>query len=563
MNKIESLGTVITTDVLVLGAGGAGMCAALKAKENNVDVLLIDKMGIGWNGQVPIGGGILAYVYPEYAEKWAENVTRQSFFFNNQDWTYQFGKYMHKSTLDLADMGLTFYRTKGELNILNWGPNIYVTLFDAPKSLVALKKTAIKRGVKMMDKIYAIDLLKNGEKVVGAIGLGLVDGKTYLFNAKAVIIATGNCGYMHEKTYSSVLGEGAAMGYRAGAQLVNAEFSSSYVWGIKVLGKELMGIHFYLYLENARGEKIMGKYYPELMTGKHSVYTFDPRVIDAMQKEVNAGLGPIYINLTGLSDAEIAGLAEDQVEGLTHLMANDTMKLLREKAGIDPTKERMEMWPRYLYSGGGLRIDINGKTTLDGLYAAGGASSNSWSGGGGGQGGLGVQSAAVTGFVAGENAAKYATKTNRLDIDFNQANNALERVMAPMEHKGNVDAAEVAYRVHEAVVPMKYNRQREAGRMREALGIVKDAKEKLKHVSAKDFHDLARYHSAESMTIAAEFTYKAALMREESRAGHFREDLPQRDDKNWFKWITIEQKDGTPLLSTLPVPVEKYRLQLK
>jgi succinate dehydrogenase / fumarate reductase, flavoprotein subunit len=561
MNKVESLGIVITTDVLILGAGGAGMCAALKAKEQNVDVLLIDKMGIGWNGQVPIGGGILAYVYPDYAEKWAESVTRQSFFFNNQDWTYQFGKYMHKSTMDLADMGITFFRNKDELNILNWGPNIYVTLFDAPKSLLALKKTAKVRGVKMMDKIYAIDLLKNSDKVVGAIGLGLTDGKTYLFNAKSVIVATGNCGYMHEKTYSSVLGEGAAMGYRAGAQLVNAEFSSSYVWGIKVLGKELMGIHFYLYLENTRGEKIMGKYYPELMTGKHSVYTFDPRVIDAMQKEVQAGLGPIYINLKGLSDSEIAGLAEDQVEGLTHLMGNDTIKLLREKAGIDPSKDRMEMWPRYLYSGGGLRIDINGKTTLDGLYAAGGASSNSWSGGGGGQGGLGVQSAAVTGFVAGENAAKYAGKVKRLDIDFNQAKNAIERITAPMQREGDMDAYEVAHRVHEAIVPMKYNRQREAGRMKEALGIVQDAKIKLNHVGAKDFHDLARYHSAESMAIAAEFTYKAALMREESRTGHFREDFPRRDDKNWFKWITIEQKNGDPHLATLPVPVEKFRVK--
>ena len=83
-----------------------------------------------------------------------------------------------------------------------------------------------------------------------------------LFNAKSVIIATGNCGYMHEKTYSSVLGEGAAMGYSAGAQLMNAEFSSSYVWGIKVLGKELMGIYFYQYLENAKGERIMRKHYP-------------------------------------------------------------------------------------------------------------------------------------------------------------------------------------------------------------------------------------------------------------------------------------------------------------
>ena len=81
-------------------------------------------------------------------------------------------------------MGLTFFKKNGEMDILNWGPNIHVTLFDAPKSLVALKKTALARGVKMMDKIYAIDLLKRDDKVVGAIGLGLVDGKTYLFNAK-------------------------------------------------------------------------------------------------------------------------------------------------------------------------------------------------------------------------------------------------------------------------------------------------------------------------------------------------------------------------------------------
>ena len=133
--------------------------------------------------------------------------------------------------------------------------------------------------------------------------------------------------------------------------------------------------------------------------------------------------------------------------------------------------------------------------------------------------------------------------------------------MEPMQREGGADAAEVTYRIHEAVVPMKYNRQREAGRMKEALGIVQEARNKLSRIGAKDFHDLARYHSAESMAMAAEFTYKAALKREESRAGHFREDFPRRDDKNWFKWITIGQKDGTPLLSTLPVPVEKYRLK--
>ncbi len=553
--------TVLTTDVLVLGAGGAGMCAALKARESGADVLMVDKCGIGYSGQVPIGGGILAYVYPSYADTWAEKVTKDSNYFNNQDWTYAFGKAMHPTTMDLADLGLTFLRKDGEIEVLTWGPNIHVTLFDAPKSLEALRRTAKARGVRMMDKIFVIDLLKNGDQVVGAVGLGLVDGRVYEFNAKATIVATGNCGYQHEKTYSSVQGEGPAMGYRAGAQITNAEFNSMYVWGIKLLGKELMGIHFYLYLENARGEKIMGKHFPELMVGEHAVLTFDPRVITAMYKEVKAGLGPIYLNLNGLTSTEIAGLCEEFVEDLSHIMANDTMMLLCEKAGVDPSTEKMEMWPRLLYTGGGLRIDMNCKTTVPGLWAAGGACSNQWTNGGGSQAGLGVQSAAVTGFAAGEDAAKYAVGASRCDIDPDYAEKVISRVLAPMERSGEVDAYDITYKVHEAIVPMEYNRVREAARMNEAMGILKDAKERLQLVGAADFHDLARYHSAESMLMCAEFTYRAALMREESRSQHFREDFPARDDKNWFKWINVEQRDGGPELSTMPIPISDYRLQ--
>jgi succinate dehydrogenase / fumarate reductase, flavoprotein subunit len=558
MKSLDSLGTVITTDVLILGAGGAGMCAALKAAESHLEVLLVDKCGIGWNGQVPIGGGILAYVYTEYVDKWARKVTEDSHYFNNQEWTYQFGSRMHQSTHDLAGMGLTFLKKDGQINVLNWGPNINVTLFDAPKSLVALKKTARSRGVKMMDKIYIIDLLKSGNRVAGAVGLGLTDGKTYIFKAKSTIVATGNCGYQHEKTYCSVQGEGPAMGYRAGAELVNAEFNSSYVWGIKILGKELMGIHFYLYLENARGEKIMGKYYPELMVGKHSVYTFDPRVINAMQNEVKAGLGPIYINLTGLSIEEINELAEEKTGDLTQLMANDTLKLLKEKAGVDPQKERMEMWPRYLYSGGGLKIDLQGKTSLEGLWAAGSGSNNCWTGGGGSQGGLGVHSAAITGFVAGQGAAESARTAKLQEIDPVAAGAIIERVMEPCRRPVTVDPSTVTYKIHEAIVPMKYNRQREAGRLREALQIIESAKAQIKTIGVNNFHDLARYHSAESMAMCAEFTLRSSLMREESRAAHFREDFPQRDDKNWFSWITIQSAGGQTQFKKVPVPSGRY-----
>ena len=93
--------------------------------------------------------------------------------------------------------------------------------------------------------------------------------------------------------------------------------------------------------------------------------------------------------------------------------------------------------------------------------------------------------------------------------------------------------------------------------MKEALGIIFEAQDKLKYVNANDFHDLARYFSAESMAQAAEFTYRAALMRTESRMGHNRVDFPNRDDENWFKWITIQKKGDNPVLETLEVPKGK------
>jgi succinate dehydrogenase/fumarate reductase flavoprotein subunit len=208
-----------------------------------------------------------------------------------------------------------------------------------------------------------------------------------------------------------------------------------------------------------------------------------------------------------------------------------------------------------------MRIDTECHTSLEGLWAAGASSSNSWSGGGGGQGGLGVASAAVTGFRAGQSAGDYAQAARCYDIEFQEVKHIIDRALAPTKRKGDIDAAEVTYRIHDAVVPMKYNRQREAGRMKEALSIINEAKGKLHRVGAADFHDLARYHAAKSMAMAAELTFRAALLREESRAGHFREDFPERDDKNWFRWITIEKKKGRPFLATLPVPFNKYRWQ--
>jgi succinate dehydrogenase/fumarate reductase flavoprotein subunit len=122
-------------------------------------------------------------------------------------------------------------------------------------------------------------------------------------------------------------------------------------------------------------------------------------------------------------------------------------------------------------------------------------------------------------------------------------------------------AHEVIHQVHGAIVPMKYNFYREAAGLKEALAIIASARENLARIGARDFHELSRYHQAESMVLAADLTYRAALIREESRSTQRREDFPARDDKNWRKWTIVRQKNGIPDISTQPIPVDKYRFR--
>ena len=211
MNESSPERTVITTDVLVLGAGGAGMCAALKASESGADVLMVDKCGIGYNGQVPIGGGILAYVYPDEVDTLGREGHPRQQLLQQPGVDLRVRQPHAPDHHDLADMGLTFLKKDGEIDDPRLGTDQRHPLRRAQVA-GGLKRTARARGVKMMDKIFVIDLLKNGDQVVGAVGFGLVDGRVYEFNAKATIVATGNCGYLHEKTYASVLGRGAGHG---------------------------------------------------------------------------------------------------------------------------------------------------------------------------------------------------------------------------------------------------------------------------------------------------------------------------------------------------------------
>ena len=130
-------------------------------------------------------------------------------------------------------------------------------------------------------------------------------------------------------------------------------------------------------------------------------------------------------------------------------------------------------------------------------------------------------------------------------------------MLAPLGRHGDTDVNEVIYQIHEAMIPVKYNLHREAGRLREALSKIDAARNSLERVGAEDHHELSRYHQAESMALSAGWTLSAALMRQETRGTQHREDYPHRDDKNWLKWIVIKEEEGKPRFFTEPVPLQK------
>ena len=168
----------------------------------------------------------------------------------------------------------------------------------------------------------------------------------------------------------------------------------------------------------------------------------------------------------------------------------------------------------------------------------------------------------MSGLKGGRSAGEHAETTGAGKVDYGELEELKERMLAPLGRQSDLEVNDVIYQIHEAVVPVKYNLHRENGRLEEALDKIERAKGNLARVGARDYHELSRYHQADSMALSAEWTLKSALMREESRGTHHRDDYPNRDDKNWLKWILIKDVEGPqPSFFTETVPLQRDKLK--
>jgi succinate dehydrogenase/fumarate reductase flavoprotein subunit len=556
MTEQGKLGRVIETDVLVIGAGIAGLFAAVRSKKFVNHVTLVDKGPVGHTSQCYYAtGGHQSFLPGHDMDAWVQEVLYFEDGLCEQDIVESIYKETFDRIKDLESYGVRFlegpdhgYRlltTRGLAHIRKVFP--YPHLAGGRKLIQALFEETNRLGVHSLSNIFIIGILKNGGNAVGAVGVDRKSGEFYIFKAGAIIVATGQCSFKGQYADQFFLtGDGMVMALKAGAELKNLEFAtlwmqaSTFCW-------EGLGNAFPLgaKLLNAKGEEFMQRYSPTLKS--EIDYNFQAR---AMAMEARAGRGPFYVDHSYMKPENREFMRKPEGWMALHI------KKLRE-AGISPYDEKFEVIPVF-WTAQGIKADINCSTVVPGLFVAGrvwsidpGVTMGSWS----------IGAATVQGYRAGENAARFAQKQKSPKINQDEVNMFKEGFFSPLGKTGK-EPEQVLLEIQNVIFASEVIILKSESNLKRALQQIETLRDELlPQMGAKDMHNLVELAEVKNMTLIAEAMLRASLLRTESRASHYREDYPDRDDKNWLKWILVTFNHGKLSLRTESLPFNKYKFK--
>lgn len=576
MATLEQMGKVIETDLLVVGFGISGLAAAITAKEENagLKVLAVDKGCPGYAGKANKGGGHVAFI-PEGAEElYVEYHTRNcGDYLNDQDLIRKYAGSTVKTMDRWASWGVKFIGREhaGQAHaVIPW--KVCIVDNDVMMPMV---KTARTLGVEFMEKITITDLLKEGDKVVGAFGFSLLTGETYILKAKAVVMACGDQNFRIMRMWASGRGDGIAAAYRAGAKLRNCEFGS--FMNIMSAEHKMVAYGAEDVLVNAQGEACSERAgLDESLKSVVGGVDLGGSQSVLMYLDVRDGKGPIYedsakngfpnsfvgrnlCNLTFPPDPPFRRPTSEKF--WQHIME-------KKHAGYRNEGSLKEVIPGVIGEFSPLYVDHDYATSLTGLFASGDVCGcgGGWAGAvptpPGRNRGSGLMHAVMTAIFAGTSAAKYVAAVPALgQVDADQVAKIKDEVYAPLKRmKMGTTTHEIVREVGEVMQPVAYSGYKSEDRMKEALDRVLAAKAKLPNLVAKDYHDLSAANECRSLVLCAELFYRTSLERKETRGWHMREDYKQRDDQNGACWLVATQgTDGEIQITRDPLPMDRYK----
>ncbi|MEM3642021.1 MAG: succinate dehydrogenase/fumarate reductase flavoprotein subunit [Candidatus Bathyarchaeia archaeon] len=557
---------VLTHDIVIVGAGLAGLRAAVAAAETSekLDVAVISKIHPLRSHSVCAQGGTAATLREgDSFDLHAWDTVKGADFLADQDVVEFFVKRSPQEIINLDHWGCPWSRTEdGKIDQRPFGGHSFpracfaadMTGFQEMHTLYWKTKTL--KNVTFYDEWFVTSIITEDNSVSGVTAIHLKTGSFQIFRAKAVIMATGG----HERVYKfttfshSATGDGMAIAYRAGAPLKDMEFVQFHPTGLVPSGvlitEGARGEGGYLF--NAKGERFMKRYAPEKME-------LAPRdiVARAEQTEINEGrafegpFGP-YIAL------DLRHLGEEKI--------NERLPLIKEVAiklgGVDPVKETIPIRPAAHYSMGGIHTNIKTETPIAGLYAAGECSCLSLHG----ANRLGTNSTAeclVFGAVSGEEAAKYALSKSFKEISKDKVLKEENRIFNGILGTETGESVPEIRNEVQNIMNEKVWIFRTGEALKEALKEIRQLRERFKKIKVEDkgriFNNaLVDALQLDYMLELAEVTVVSAIPRTESRGAHYRLDYPKRDDQNWLKHtLAYYTKDG-PRLEYIPVTITKW-----